>query len=550
MRVLFVNPPIQDFFFTPARNYPLNLLYLGTALLEGGFKVKILNSLEFGKKITLKIPQEFSYLKKYYHPNKSNFCLFSNYYHFGLTYQEIENIIKYYKPNLVGISSNFSAYFDSAKEVAKITKKVDKRIIVVLGGRFPTAAPEFVLKNPYIDFLIRGEAEHSLLRLCKAIVEGRPFKIDGLCYRKKDRNFISKKIPLIENLNLLPPPKRELIDYKKYKFKNEISTSIISSRGCNLNCKFCAIGEKFRYRKAENVLGEIKYCFSLGITHFNFEDDNINLNPEFEKLLDLLILNFSGKIKISFMNGLLTFKLKKLLPKLILAGLTHVDFSVGSLSRNLRKISNRKENIKDIFYLANKLAKYNKKTTVHFIVGLPKQSFSDALKDIKVLAKRKVFLGPSIFYPVIESPYFAELKKIGISIKDYKFFRSSCAYFDKFLSKEQIFFIFYACRIINFVKELIDRFSFERENFFKFLEKVACKYKILDNKIISEKPIDKTTLSIILLYRILKEREIFYVEEKKFNHNFLYIFKVESFILPQQIKELIKILMILPAVTI
>ncbi|MCM8820273.1 MAG: hypothetical protein NC925_05710, partial [Candidatus Omnitrophica bacterium] len=153
-------------------------------------------------------------------------------------------------------------------------------------------------------------------------------------------------------------------------------------------------------------------------------------------------------------------------------------------------------------------------------------------------------LGPSIFYPVIESPYFIELKKFGISIGDYKFFRSSCAYFDKSLSKDQIFSIFYFARIINFAKELIDKFSLREETFFKFLEKITKKYRIIDNKIISETPIEKTILGIILLNRLLKENKIFYLEEKRQHNNFVYTFKTEDFIDWKKLKKLIKILKI------
>jgi radical SAM superfamily enzyme YgiQ (UPF0313 family) len=178
--------------------------------------------------------------------------------------------------------------------------------------------------------------------------------IDGLCYRSKRGLKISKKIPLIQDLDVLPFPKRELIDYKKYKFENRISTSLIASRGCNLECRFCAIREKFRWRNVEDVLEEIKYCFSLGITHFNFEDDNINFHPQFEKILDLIIKNFSPKIKISFMNGLLTYKLNSTLrKKLIKAGITHLDFSLVSSKKELREKLRRKEETKEILSLAN-----------------------------------------------------------------------------------------------------------------------------------------------------------------------------------------------------
>jgi radical SAM superfamily enzyme YgiQ (UPF0313 family) len=173
MRVLLIQPPIRDFFFTPLRKTPLGILYLGTVLEKEGFCVKILNTLEEDKRYTLKIPKRFIYLKRYYKKNKSPFSLFNHYYHFGLQFEEMEKEITKFSPQIVGISANFSCYFDSVLEVAEIIKKIDKRIYIVIGGRFATVSPQLVLENECIDFVIRGEAEFSLLKLCKSLKRGR-----------------------------------------------------------------------------------------------------------------------------------------------------------------------------------------------------------------------------------------------------------------------------------------------------------------------------------------------------------------------------------------
>ncbi|HIE35643.1 MAG TPA: radical SAM protein, partial [Candidatus Omnitrophica bacterium] len=73
MRILLIQPPIRDFFFTPLRKTPLGLLYLATFLEKEGFSVKVLNALEEDKKYTLRVPKKFLYLKRYYRKNKSPF---------------------------------------------------------------------------------------------------------------------------------------------------------------------------------------------------------------------------------------------------------------------------------------------------------------------------------------------------------------------------------------------------------------------------------------------------------------------------------------------
>jgi hypothetical protein len=187
------------------------------------------------------------------------------------------------------------------------------------------------------------------------------------------------------------------------------------------------------------------------------------------------------------------------------------------------------------------MAKYKIPTTVHFIIGLPNQTFKESLKDLKFLSKQSVFLGPSIFYPVIESDLFKELKdRFSIEESDYLLFRSSCAYFDKSISRKEIFFVFYLSRIINFTKKIMDKFSLGENNFFTFLEEKTSKYFLKNDILVSSKKIDKLTLGLILLMRLLKEKKIFRVEEKKEGNKFIYSFFEEDFVDSLQIKKFLR----------
>lgn len=540
MKILLINPPIEDFYFTPQRAYPLGILYLATVLDKAGFAVKIVNCLQEYIKQTLGIPSDFSYLKKYYPPNKSPFRLFSQYHRFGLTDPCIKEEVAQFRPDVVGISANFSAYLDSSFTVARLVKQADSRITVVLGGRASTVQPVWVLSNKYVDFVLRGEAEFSFLELCQAIKIGNIPKIHGLCYKKSDgRMRISKSISFIKDLNALPIINRKLINYKKYRFQKLISTSLLASRGCGMRCGFCAIQEPFRYRRAENVLKEMEDCFVLGIRHFNFEDDNINLNPEFERMLDMAIDRFKGEIKMSFMNGLLSTGIHHCLKKkLVKAGLTHLDLSMASSSRRLRQRMHRRENLRNIFSIANFMAKQKVPTTVHFIIGFPQQKFKDAVRDIKVLATQRVMLGPSIFYPVIGSKMFNEIEnKSGFSKSNYRFFRSSTACFDKFITQERIFLIFYVSRIINFIKELVDNFEIGEVSLIKFLRKKVSEFTEKENILCSEAKLDRFTLGMVLLKKLMEESRIYRVKETRVGNVFHYHFIEEEFVSPEDIKD-------------
>ncbi len=542
MKVLLINPPVEDFFFTPQRAYPLGILSLGTVLEQAGFQVKVLNCLQDYTKKSLCLPENFAYLARYYKMNLSPFHLFSHYYRFGLDEARICDEVRGFKPDIAGISCNFSAYLDSSFALARVIKRIDSRIQVVAGGRAATCQAGTVLENPDIDFVLKGEAEYSLLALCRAIDTGKKMAIEGLCYKKSDGKIvILSGTALIKDINALPEINRTLIDYKAYWYKGQVSTALLASRGCGLRCAFCAITDSFRYRRAENVLQEMEGCFSRGVRHFNFEDDNMNLNPEFEKILDMIIERFGGQIKISFMNGLLSLNLLgRLKTKLIDAGLTHLDLSIASSNKNLRKKINRKESVKDLARLAGFMSKRNIIPTVHYIVGFPSQKFAQAARDIRFLASKPAMLGPSIFYPALESEMFKQLESdYSFKEEDYMFFRSSAASFGRQIGRDRIFLIFYASRIINFIKEFCDQYAFDDACLSVALRKYSRSFSVRKGGVVFKEKPGRFLIGVVLLKLLLKEYRIYRVEKKPHGNGLSYRLVREDFIEPVVLKRVL-----------
>lgn len=118
MRVLLIQPPIEDYYTTSIRNYPFGLLFIASSIKDL-CDVEIID-LRTGKR-EQKTP--FKGLEQIYTKRYSPFGLFSRYHRFGYGAEKIREIIIARKPDLVGISNLFSTYYEEALEVAKIVKK-------------------------------------------------------------------------------------------------------------------------------------------------------------------------------------------------------------------------------------------------------------------------------------------------------------------------------------------------------------------------------------------------------------------------------------------
>ena len=161
MKILLIQPPIQDFYQTSIRTQPIGLAYLAASLQTYDHEVEILDC-QTGKKRSISVPSELSYLQDYYpFDDRSPFKLYSGYYHFGISWDEIRKKVEDSKADVFGISSSFTPYHGEALQIARIIKEWDRKKIVVMGGAHVSCDPEGVLKSPFVDYVILGKGRFA-----------------------------------------------------------------------------------------------------------------------------------------------------------------------------------------------------------------------------------------------------------------------------------------------------------------------------------------------------------------------------------------------------
>ncbi len=546
MKVLLIQPPIQDFYSTPQRIYPLGLLYLGTVLKTHGFEVKILDACR-GKKFSISLPQEFSFLKEFYKANFSPFKLFDKYYHFGLEFLNVKEEIKNFSPRLIGVSANFIPYIEEALKICELAKCINRDMFVVVGGNAVSVFPEVFLQSDFIDFLIRGEAEFSFLKLCLLVKENdlnleELSKIEGIGFKTPQKFFLASQEAVIKDLSTLPIPDRNLLNSDFYKIGNKRFTQILTTRGCPKKCDFCSLPNRktriFRKRNLENVLGEIEVCVKeFNIKFFDIEDDNFCIDKEYAlKFLNSVKEEFED-IELSFMNGLDTQGLDlEILKALKELEVKKLNFSLVSADKNIREELKREGSVVDFTRTLLFSHSLGFKITSHIILGLPFCNLENMLEDILFLTQLPTLLGASIFYPVPKSSIFEKMKP-EFKTRGYKKWRLSFG--GIFKEKRDVLFCFYIVRIINFLKELADSYLDSHK-----IELSSFLYKFLKNHKIdfsqscfsTDKKVPRSLLGVIIILKMIKERKIYRVVLQEKDSKITYSF-IEDFPTLSQIQR-------------
>jgi anaerobic magnesium-protoporphyrin IX monomethyl ester cyclase len=186
----------------------------------------------------------------------------------------LTKLINEYKPQLVGISI-LEPNYETSLLLSKIIKGVNKEIIIVAGGVFPTLAPDVVIKEECIDAVCLGEGENALLELCNRISTNDSVSdIDGL-WIKNEKETHKNKLGQLKELNELPHPDFDCFDermfYKPMQGKLYKMVNIEISRGCPYKCSYCAAPELknlyknsdsskyYRLMRMEKIFDQIHY---------------------------------------------------------------------------------------------------------------------------------------------------------------------------------------------------------------------------------------------------------------------------------------------------
>jgi radical SAM superfamily enzyme YgiQ (UPF0313 family) len=461
MKLVLIQPPIQDFYDTAIRLQPLGLACLKAAVKKSlpHWQVVIKDFHHGRGRRTIPWPSELSYLKDYYPwPDRSPFSLFHHYYHFGTSFEDLAEEVIRESPDLIGISSLFTPYYREVLGCAEAIKKRMK-VPIVLGGSHVSVEPEVMVRHPDVDWVIRGEGEEPLIELLKAHEKGQGVgQIPGLGYKQDGRVILnSVRGPL--SLESLPFPDFDDFEPGNYLYEKRPLCFLMTSRGCPRRCTFCSVHQTFpdyRKRSVESVLSEMSRRYDQGYRVFDFEDDNLTYDQEAFRNLCLGIKSTfpPGSIECLAMNGIAYPSLTpELLPSMKEAGFTHLNISLVSYDRKVREKTGRAPGLDRYLAVVSQAFRLGFKTVSYQILGLPEESLDSMVRTVQFQAGLPVLLGPSPYYATpgtLLSRKFPEPTESDL----LKSRLTALAIESEGCRREDLYTLFVTTRIINFFKGL------------------------------------------------------------------------------------------------
>lgn len=183
-------------------------------------------------------------------------------------------------PVCVGVTCKTSPQIRYALEVSQIVKKYSD-VPVVWGGIHPSLLPEQTLQNEFVDVVVQGEGEETLLALVQALEKSQPLDdVLGIWYKHHEEIRANPPRPFID-LNEQPPLAYHLVNVQNH-FEKKLGNPLLrtfTSRGCAYACTFCYNINfnhgKWRSYSADETLSRIKHLAKkYNLKGFIFSDDN------------------------------------------------------------------------------------------------------------------------------------------------------------------------------------------------------------------------------------------------------------------------------------
>ncbi|MEM1818301.1 MAG: radical SAM protein [Nitrososphaerota archaeon] len=350
---------------------PLGLAYLAVVAEEQGWKVRIIDGLTE-----------------------------------GLSMQDIAGIVRSLQPEVAGITATTPAIYD-AYEIARIVKEHSPNSLVLLGGPHATFMAHEVLEEcPYIDVVVRGEAEETLKEILERIERGGDLSgVAGITYRAGDRIRENPPRGFIDDLDSLPIPAYNLLPMEKYVVDRVRYAAIVTSRGCPYGCIFCSsslqFGKRWRAHSPERVLEELMILrYDYGAREIEFLDDTFTLKMSRAEEVSRMIVSEGLDISWSASSRVNTFS-RSLGEAMRRAGAHTIYFGIESGSdKTLRLIG--KGIIRRQAVDAVKAARNSGLNALgSFIIGFPHEREEDIRATIKFADK----VGVDLAQFTIATPY-------------------------------------------------------------------------------------------------------------------------------------------------
>jgi anaerobic magnesium-protoporphyrin IX monomethyl ester cyclase len=146
---------------------------------------------------------------------------------------------------LVGVTVMPGPQVIPAIEISAAIRRAHPKVPIVWGGYFPTLYPDAALNAPYVDYLVRGQGEATLLELLAAGADPAALRqVAGLSWKDGGRIAHNAERPTIPPTALPPLPYdrvHDLAGYLQPSFLGRRTAVHQAAIGCRYKCGFCGV---------------------------------------------------------------------------------------------------------------------------------------------------------------------------------------------------------------------------------------------------------------------------------------------------------------------
>lgn len=305
---------------------------------------------------------------------------------------------------LLGISCMTGPQIHFGLEAAQAVRAAGLKLPIIWGGYHPSILPEQTSRNQYVDAVVRGQGELTLLELTNALSQGEDFAgIHGLTFTR-DGETVSTETRQVEDINNFPRlPYEKLENPRQYLNSMHVGTRVInyvSSQGCPARCQFCAeplvYGRRWKAYTPDRVISDLEFLRSFldinGVMYFDstYFVKESRAREISQKMVEKgMKLGWAANARAPQLGRFAddTFDILKR------SGLW--AFLVGAESGSETQLANMQKDIgpEDILEAARVASRHGINITYSFIVGFPGETEAEVEETWQVMEKVSKIVG-------------------------------------------------------------------------------------------------------------------------------------------------------------
>ncbi len=330
----------------------------------------------------------------------------------------------------LGISLVTGPMIRETVAIARAIKEWNPNFPIILGGWHPSLLPRQTLEAPFIDYVVRGQGEESLLELVQHIESRSAVDlISGIGFKRDGKVIFTPERPL-RPLAEMPPKAYQLADFDAYERScGRRWAMYTSSLACPFNCSYCTNGGVYG-RKWNAISPEQFVEETVDLTRrYNLEllwvvDDNFLVDLDRARHIGEGLVRAGANFKWSIQATTnLTARLSREDLKLLhRSGLHQICQGVDSGSPKILKLMNKEfQDFDSIYESAARCLEANIRPSFNIIFAFPGEGREERRQTVDFMMDVcRRFPGAefwtNIFTPYPGAPILEHADEIGIQL--------------------------------------------------------------------------------------------------------------------------------------